>query len=470
MKDQRTTVRRPLAALLGARRRQLVVVSTPDDRARGRRVPLGTEPLEIGRGVEGPGAVADRALSRRHFRVFAEDDGTLHAEDLGGANGTFVDGARLRAPRALGGDEVIWAGDTLFVVETEPAEDGLAVAHDVDGRRATAFVGESLFADRIRRALETAATADGAVLLLGPSGAGKEVSAGLIHALSGRGGPFVAVNCAAIPSELAESELFGHEKGAFTGADHKKDGHFVAADGGTLFLDEVGELPPGLQSKLLRVLETGVVSPVGGKPVSVDVRVVAATNRDVHADDGAFRGDLLARLSDWVIRLPALRARRVDVLPLFRTFLARAMTTGAPPETTPLFDAALVAWDWPFNVREVDKLARRLARLARPGQPLDVRDLPPPMREALVSTEELVRETTGETPVADRSQAEATAPEDATISPSRPLVEIPPREELVDALRATGGNINKIAKDRGLHRMQIYRWMQKYDLDPDDYR
>jgi len=453
-----TTVRRSWTALRRERRRQLTVVSTPDGEARGLAIPLSGGEVIVGRGAGGPGAIMDPALSRRHYRVRAPDGDRLELEDLGGANGTFVDGAPITRPVPLQGNEVIWAGDTVFVVEVEPPEEGLLVAHDTDGERASAFLGPSLYADRIRRALETAATAHGSVLVLGPSGAGKEVSAQILHTASGRPGPFVPVNCAAIPSELAESELFGHERGAFTGADRSKRGHFEAADGGTLFLDEIGELPATLQSKLLRVLETGVVQPVGGKPVTVDVRVVAATNRDVHDAGEGFRGDLLARLSDWLIRLPPLAARRADILPLFASFTRTARGLDADPETTPLFDVALVLHDWPFNVRELEKLAGRVARLSQPEHALDLDDLPPALRSRLLDAPTEV------------SAPQRTASEDATLAPSRSPVAVPSRDELTEALRIHRGNIKQMARANGWHRMQIYRWMEKHALDPGDFR
>ncbi len=216
------------------------------------------------------------------------------------------------------------------------------------------------------------------VLITGESGVGKELVARRVHRRSPRaGGPFVAVNCGAIPAELMESELFGHTRGAFSGAVQARRGRFRAADGGTLFLDEVGELPAPLQSKLLRVLQEGEVDVVGADaPVSVDVRVVAATNRDVESlvADGKLREDLYYRLNVLRLDVPALRERVADIVPLARHFLDQL----APGRDLVLPDdvaAALRARPWRGNVRELRNLCERLVLLA-PGDRVRLADLP----------------------------------------------------------------------------------------------
>ena len=207
------------------------------------------------------------------------------------------------------------------------------------------------------------------VLLLADSGCGKEVAARALHALGRPDGPFVAVNCSAIPEGLAESQFFGQVAGAFTGAT-ARPGWFRAAHGGTLFLDEIGDLPAPIQPKLLRVLEERAVIPVGATaPIPVDVRVVAATHRDLVADLARvhLRGDLYARLAQLVIRLRPLRERREDVLAL----LAHAL--GAPPAITPRLAEALLRYAWPFNVRELRAVAQELQlRGAGAAGPLDL--------------------------------------------------------------------------------------------------
>lgn len=208
--------------------------------------------------------------------------------------------------------------------------------------------------DVVTRVARSAAT----VLVQGESGTGKECIAALVHKRSDRAErPFVKLNCAAVPEALLESELFGHEAGAFTGATRRREGRFELADGGTLFLDEVGEMSPSMQAKLLRVLQEGEFERVGGsETVEVDVRVVAATNRDLEreVEQGRFRGDLLYRLNVVPVTLPPLRERREDIVPLARHFLRDGL------RFSPDAEAALAAWGWPGNVRELQNMVQRV--------------------------------------------------------------------------------------------------------------
>ena len=222
--------------------------------------------------------------------------------------------------------------------------------------------------ERLRRAASSEAT----VLLTGESGTGKELFARALHVFSPRrAGPFVAVNVAALPEGLVENELFGHERGAYTGATERRPGRFELADGGTLFLDEVGELPSGAQTKLLRAVEDRTFLRVGGTvPLAVDVRLVAATNRDLsgRVRAGAFREDLFYRLDGFPVRLPPLRARKEDVPELAREFarVAGEKSRGRAFELSPAAVEKLVAWDWPGNVRELKNVVERAVLLA-PG-------------------------------------------------------------------------------------------------------
>ncbi len=233
------------------------------------------------------------------------------------------------------------------------------------------ILGRSKAMQEVFDQIRAVAASDAAVLLLGESGTGKELVAHAIHHNSGRrDGPFVAVNCAAIPEHLLESELFGHEKGAFTGADRARRGLFAEADGGTLFLDEVGDLPGPLQAKLLRVLQDRAVRPVGAaREIQLDVRVIAATHRDLPrlVADGAFREDLYYRLAVIPLRLPSLREREEDIMLLAGHFLERA--AAALGKRIDGFDAEATAWllahRWPGNVRELENVVERAATLAR---------------------------------------------------------------------------------------------------------
>ena len=245
----------------------------------------------------------------------------------------------------------------------EPGEAGLP--HD-----GLPLVGRSPAMQEVYRTIARVLSNDLSILVLGESGTGKELVAEAIHSLGQRRTkPFVPINMAAIPRELIEAELFGYEKGAFTGAHARTAGKFEQAQGGTLFLDEIGDMPMEAQTRLLRVLQSGEVTTVGGsKPVRVNVRIIAATNKDLPQliDEGRFRQDLYYRLNVVPIALPALRERREDVILLARHFLERAAQEGLPRKTLS-DDAAqlLMAWHWPGNVRELQNMMQRLSVLSR---------------------------------------------------------------------------------------------------------
>jgi two-component system, NtrC family, response regulator HydG len=299
--------------------------------------------------------------------------------------------------------------------------------------------------ETLRQAAPTSAT----VLLGGESGTGKELAARLVHDLSLRAaGPFVPINCAAIPEGLLESELFGYEKGAFTGASARKEGRFERAHRGTLFLDEVGEMPPGVQVKLLRFLQDGVLERVGGtESVRVDVRVVAATNKDLAAEvkAGRFREDLFYRLDVVSVRLPPLRDRRDDVLALASFFLRR-VADGLPKRVagfTPAAAAALERYGWPGNVRELQHAVERAVILTR-GDVLDLGDLPDAIRAAAAS--------------ADGPPPAAGAP--IVIPLGTPMEEV---ERLVirRTLEETKGDKNLAAQILGIAARTIYRKLER---------
>ncbi|MBX6362690.1 MAG: sigma-54-dependent Fis family transcriptional regulator [Gemmatimonadetes bacterium] len=287
--------------------------------------------------------------------------------------------------------------------------------------------------------LSRAAQSRHPVLITGESGTGKELIAREIHRASGRG-DFVAINCAALPENLLESELFGHERGAFTGADREKPGLFEAAHGGTLFLDEVAELPLPLQPKLLRALEQGEVRRVGStKARAVDARIVAATNRDLEAEtqDGRFRDDLFWRLNVLHIHVPPLRERPADIPLLAEHFLARAAVEGGAPHAPRGISAEamglLTAYPWPGNVRELRNAIERAATLARTDE-IRAEDLPPRIREAGWSAS-LVADATGR---------------------GLSLRELE-RAYIAEVLRQTGGNKSRAAEILGLDRKTLYR-------------
>ena len=295
------------------------------------------------------------------------------------------------------------------------------------------------------RALQKVATKDATVLLLGESGTGKEVAAHFVHRWSGRaGGPFVAINCAALSESLLESELFGHEKGAFTGAIARRRGRIELADGGTFFLDEVGELKPTLQAKLLRVLQERRFERVGGnQSVAANVRWVAATNRDLQAmiAEGTFREDLFHRLAVFPVRLPPLRDRREDILPLAETLLARIGADQGRPGLA-LNEAArrvLVEAEWPGNVRELANTLERAAILVD-GDTIDADHL------SLLpgNTRAPAAETATELPGATMAEAE--------------------REAIRRALAHFAGNRRKVAEQLGIGLRTLYEKLKRYNL------
>lgn len=324
--------------------------------------------LVIGRDVPEEAGIClqeDRRASRRHVKVVvgapAAGRRPVQVIDEGSKNGTFVNGQRVSTAPLQDGD-VLRIGDSFLILRHEPPKQ--------EDAPIAALVGVSTGARALRAALFKAAPHPVTVLLLGESGSGKEVAARALHEHSGRPGPFVAVNCGAIAEGLAESLLFGHAAGAFTGARAAQDGLVRASHGGTLFLDAIGELPATLQPKLLRVLEDRVVVPVGGVAgVACDLRMIAATNRDLEAEVQArrFRGDLYARLAEVKVSLPPLRDRREDILPLLMLALARPEARLAPDLVE-----ALLLHPWPYNVREVFKLAAHLRVYAAEAAELDL--------------------------------------------------------------------------------------------------
>ena len=243
------------------------------------------------------------------------------------------------------------------------------------------FVGASAAAVHVRELVARVSKTDATVLIQGESGTGKEVVAKLVHDLSGRSsGPFIPINCGAIPSELLESELFGHEKGAYTGAVAARKGRFELAEGGTLFLDEIGDMPFAMQVKLLRVLQEKSYERVGGiKSIPCNVRIIAATHQNLESkiDDNQFRADLYYRLSIFPIEIPPLRERHGDVTPLINAFLKSAKTEGRGSlEFSGEAIGQLDAYDWPGNVRELSNLIERLMVLY-PNQLISSSQLPP---------------------------------------------------------------------------------------------
>jgi DNA-binding NtrC family response regulator len=305
------------------------------------------------------------------------------------------------------------------------------------------LVGQSSPIAHIRQLVQTAAGSDATVLLQGESGTGKEIIANAIHAHSKRAaGPLVKMNCAAVPETLLESELFGHEKGAFTGADRRRIGRFEQADGGTLFLDEVVELHPRLQAKFLRALQEREIERLGGQgPRTVDVRIIAATNRDLTqaVTEGLLREDLYYRLNVILLRVPPLRERLDDVPILAMHFLRKYAAREGLTMTgiAAAAQARLMSYAWPGNVRELENAIERAVVLGR-GPELRPADLPPQLHAAAAAGPPI-------------------------IPPHLTLEEIE-KLAIAQALRLSGGNKSEAAERLGIHRTSIYDKMRRYEM------
>ncbi len=311
------------------------------------------------------------------------------------------------------------------------------------------LIGSSAAIRDVQKAVGLLADSDATVLLLGETGSGKEVVARAIHRHGRRAAaPFVPVNCAAIPAELLESLLFGHVRGAFTGAVADRAGSFREAQNGTLFLDEIGDMAPLMQAKLLRALQERVVTPVGGRPMPVDVRVVAATHRDLQqaVRDGRFREDLYYRLGVVPVAIPPLRERLADIIPLAEHYLALA-TPGVPPKRLAADAAArLLSHPWPGNVRELVNAITRAATL---------------VRRLVVTAADLAFLDAG--PDGTEAQADWLA---GTLPDAVARLEL---EMIRRALAGTGGNRAAAAERLGIRRQLLYQKLARYGLDVSPY-
>ncbi len=356
--------------------------------------------------------------------------------DLESRNGVFVNGTRVEQSK-LKFQDIVRLGEWIGVVV--PFDSQIEVAFK---SIAPGWHGGGHLSAAIEPARRIAAT-DLPVTIQGETGTGKEGLTRAIHDWSGRSGNFVGVNCATIQPELAEATLFGHRKGAFTGADRAAVGYFRAANGGTLLLDEIVELPMAVQAKLLRALEEKEVVPVGeADPIKIDVRVLAATQEPLRQAviERRFRPDLMARLEGLTVVLPPLRDRREDIAPLLLMFL-REISGGNPPNVDYKFVEQLLLYDWPLNVRELSHLARQLLALHSTEPKLRRSMLPPRLRDA-----GKLAEDPGQTP-----SHSATQDKEAF-------------EKLVSALRANAGNVMRAAAALGISRARAYRLL---DARPD---
>ncbi|HEV8323892.1 MAG TPA: sigma 54-interacting transcriptional regulator [Myxococcota bacterium] len=416
----------------------------PGPAAPARQAEVGREGLEIGSHPSNGLRLVDDSVSKFHARVLRAPEGFV-LEDAGSTNGVFMGEHRvLRAVLANGSAfQVGRCTLRLRVVEGR----GRVELHEEDFFGG--LIGRHVAMRELFVLLARAARAEATVLLEGETGTGKELAARALHAHSARAaGPFEVLDCGAIPGNLLEAEVFGHRRGAFTGAEESVPGVFERAGGGTVFLDEVGELPLELQPKLLRVLEERTVRRLGDAQVrQCDVRVVAATNRDLRrmVADGRFREDLYHRLAVVRLRIPALRERKDDVALLSLHFLQRALGgANVGGQWVHLLVASfdrLKAHDWPGNVRELRNVIERAVVLADPAA-LTGDDAARCLAEL---TEGLARSLIGEEPL---RQAKARFE----------------REYLEAALRRTGGHVRRAAEIAGVHQKSFERLLRRYGI------
>jgi DNA-binding NtrC family response regulator len=423
----------------GAHPGVLVVFSGGRPECRVLAFPAAHDAIEIGRDELAAAGVPDAKVSARHVRV-AREDGLWSVRDLDSRNGTFVDGRQVQAGRQLSAP-VLRVGRTILL----PVHDRRPLA-----TRGVEVAGGVVTGPLLRAAHERAAVIarSGATLLvLGESGSGKELCAAAFHAGGGDAGrPLVAVNCATIPRELAERTLFGARRGAYTGAVADSEGLVQAAHGGTLFLDEIAELDLGVQAKLLRVLETRQVTPMGGvKPVAVDVRVVAATHKSLRAEvvAGRFREDLYFRIGRPELRLPPLRERREEI-PFLIDRALRALPGGATITASAELVEACLLRPWPGNVRELLAEARTAAVAAAAAG-----------RELVAAGD--LDEDAGE--ALDGGGAEEAAPDEPAGGP------LPEPAAIEAALRAEQGNVARAAARLGLSRSRLRRFIARAGID-----
>ena len=414
--------------------------------------------LTIGRAPEASIRVEDASVSRLHARLHVGQ--LLRVEDLGSANGTRIGGTRLppNEPTPVPPGQVVEVGSSWMMIANAPLS-GSTAAPAIDAAETTGDKSGLVIVDdamrSLHRLIERAAISDISILLLGETGVGKEVFARRIHALSPRASkPFLGLNCAALAATLLESELFGYERGAFTGAAQTKPGLLETAEGGTLLLDEVGDMPVAVQVKLLRVLEERQVLRLGAtRPRPIDVRVLAATNRNLEADvdAGSFRRDLYFRLNGITIQIPALRDRPSEIEALARRFaaLAAERLKVRPPDIDAGVWDRLRRYQWPGNIRQLRNVMERAVVLAEGGRitidlfPADTYVGPVPKPTVAIPAVAPANTSTGSTDAAD-SDSE--------------------RRQILQALERCAGNQTRAAALLGISWRTLVSRLADYNL------
>jgi DNA-binding NtrC family response regulator len=409
---------------------------------RGREIEVMNDCITLGKSRTCDVVLPDDSVSRVHAEI-RRDGESYRIVDKSSTNGSFIDQARVT-------DAFLKPGDVLGIGKVQIRflpRDARAELLPSESERFGEVIGKSLAMRKIFGVLERVASTDVTILLEGETGTGKDLIARGVHQTSNRHeGPFVVVDCGAVAPNLIESELFGHEKGAFTGAHQRRQGAFELADKGTVFLDEIGELPKDLQPKLLRVLETHRLRRVGGTDeVDADIRVIAATHRQlrVQVEAGEFREDLYFRLAVVAATIPPLRERREDI-PLLIEHFSRRLPPGMWKPPDPEAMARLVGYDWPGNVRELRNVVERSAYLS----PTGVIDLI----------------TTGRKPTGTNEQVEF----DPTLTfreQKERAVELFEEAYLAWLMQRAEGNISRAAREADMDRKYLHKLLRRYGID-----
>jgi len=432
--------------LLRVRKTKLLMISGP---LQGREFLVNSDTFTIGSGPHNNLVVDDSTVSKRHCEIIVEESG-YQIRDLNSTNGTLVQGVRVSSAHLAPGSEIQLGKSRIVFCPLQDASDIPLSSSEALGKMS----GRSIPMRRIFYLVETYAPSDATIMITGETGTGKEVLAEEIHNLSHRKAkPFIVIDCAAISKELIESELFGHVKGAFTGANADRQGAFELADGGTVFLDEIGDLSPDLQPKLLRVLEKREIRRVGCNKVrKIDVRIISATNRNLahEVNEGRFREDLFYRLSVVHLELPALRRRREDIPLLVKQFITLLHGEGALAQIAD-FDRTmdiLKRHEWPGNVREL----RNLIELAFYSEKRPVN------LSAFLSIGTLRTGRGGDQPEA------AFATDKPFKDAKNDLIEEFEKAYLNAVLARNRQNISRSAKEAGIERAYLQRLIRKYGM------
>ncbi len=431
---------------------RLVVVAGPD---RGKELAIEQGTYTVGKAATCDLVLTDGAVSRKHLELTVMSTG-LKIKDLASTNGSFVHGSRFEQITATVG-----AGITVGHTELRLVSAAVSTRQRSTADRFGDMLGQSDKMREVFAVLERVAASEAAVLVFGETGTGKELVAEAIHNQSPRKkGPLVVCDLGSLPRTLIESELFGHVRGAFTGADRDREGAFIQAHGGTIFLDEIGEMDLEVQPRLLRVLERRTVKPVGTTQYkSTDTRVVAATNRDLPEEvkAGRFREDLYHRLAVITVVIPPLRERKDDIPLLVHHFLARAADEAGrkTPTVRPEAMAALCDHEWPGNVRELKNVMERVIAIAPRAEEIDL---------ALLGLEGATRSS----PAGASAGATLVAGPDGELLQFKEakdqLIASWERDYLAKLIEQCGGNVSLAARRAGIDRVYLHRLMKKHEL------